>query len=185
MTSPSTSLSGSTLNDSTSSSQDDTENKIDPPNVKLLKNRPNTELEARCRTRRRDDAARYLRFVHHTVDDTIQRDIANLNNATTAKEAEWAKKRKQREQAEQAKAEQAKAEQAKADNKRAKRREANKLRRKRRKLKRVALQAGGNKKVELCDKLKETRQDPKERIISWASAIPANANPSFAPKFRK
>ena len=106
MTSPSTSLSGSTLNDSISSSQDDTENKIDPPNVKLLKNRPNTELEARCRTRRRDDAARYLRFVHHTVDDTIQRDIANLNNATTAKEAEWAKKRKQRELAEHAEAEQ-------------------------------------------------------------------------------
>ena len=180
MTSPSTSLSGSTLNDSTSSSQDDTENKIGPPNVKLLKNRPNTELEARCRTRRRDDAARYLRFVHHTVDDTIQRDIANLNNATTAKEAEWAKKRKQRELAEQAKAEQ-----TKADNKRAKRREANKLRRKRRKLKWAALQAGEKKKVELCDKLKETRQDPKERIFSWASAIPANANPSLAPKFRK
>ena len=176
MTSPSASLSGPTLNDSTSSRQDEAENKIGSPNAKLLKSCPNTELEARCRTRRRDDAARYLRFVHHTVDDTIQRDIAALTTATTQKEAEWAEKRKQRERAEE----------AKADKRRAKRREANKLRRKRRKLERAAQRAGTNGGAELCDKLDEmATSDPKERIISWVSALPANANPSLVPKFRE
>ena len=176
MRSPSTSLSGSTLNDSASSSQDDAENKTAPPTAKVVRDNPTTELEARCHNRRREDAARYLRFVHHAVDDTIQRDIATLNTAATEKEAEWAEKRKARELADR----------SKADKRRAKRREANRIRRKRRMLERIALKAGEIKTAgTMCDKLRETTPDPKERIVLWVSAIPANANPSIAPKFRK
>ena len=124
-----------------------------------------------------DDAAEHLRFVHRTLDSTIQRYVAALNAAAARHETDWVEQRKQKDLNAQ----------VRKEEKISKRRLANKARKSKKKLRKqkARQEEEDNKRAELCNKLEETTPDPEDRIITWASAITLDADPYIASELRE